>query len=615
MNNLSIQQSPNELNSSVAIQPVLSLNIFPKNTVRTLNLELPKIGQRIEDIAQLVHCARLVRVQESSASLLPSVSTSLSTPSSLSPIPIQGDDTGSTLRKEDADWLNNVKSKSVEKDRIRLLLIGIVSEFISGPVKDSDAIREIVLVGPVLERGHYRSLLTCFVADLKSSPLLDVERLQGLTQLVQDAPSGYIEADDLINILDAIAKRLQATASQSEDFSFHLTLAVSKVLGVMADQNVKGLDRVLQHDPLGKALTGLKNHDNPFLRYQAVFGFQALQWVPNNESQLQRSLRLFAGMATGLIKVAGVIQLDFNEFLGGLKDIQKAAEETVDIVKTGIEDFNAMIENGQELAKTLKDTFGSKQKGLWYISLRAAQQLVWQDQLADFNTLVSEAPSHQGYLFQWGICQLLGDIAVDPSWNKDTREQAIRFLGEIFATTTLSNVRRWILTILNHISTAPAINPPLDTLVEDTIKTQASATFKSLDKKSGEEAFTFPYLLGQRLPKPKVSALLRRVNKTADLEPKLLMIQNEISERGREIYIPLMSKASLHDAGEEQDPLEDRVISFLNDKKEVMLILGNSGSGKSTYNRHRTKAMGRIPTWWRDSIVHRSENNGQTQRK
>ena len=88
-----------------------------------------------------------------------------------------------------------------------------------------------------------------------------------------------------------------------------------------------------------------------------------------------------------------------------------------------------------------------------------------------------------------------------------------------------------------------------------------------------------------------MSALLHRVNKTADLEPKLLKIQNEMSERGREIYIPLMSKPNLQDSGEKLDPLEDRVISFLNDKKEVMLILGDSGSGKSTYNRHLERKL------------------------
>ncbi|KAI7818957.1 hypothetical protein BC939DRAFT_506177 [Gamsiella multidivaricata] len=546
VDDLSIPQAPCNSNPDLVAQSVLSLNIFPKNTTRTVNLDLPKIGQRIEDITQLVHCAHLLRTLETPASPLSSSSTSLSSPSS--------DATESSLSQGDVDWLKSVESKSVERDRVCQLLIGIVSEFMSDPIKNVEAIRELVLVGPVLERGHFRSLLTSFVADLMTDPLLDVDKLQGLTQLVQDAPPGYIEADDLINIPDAISKRLQGTASKSEDFSFHLALAVSKVLGVMADQNVEGLDRVLQHDPLGKALSGLRSHENPFLRY-----------VP------------------GDLWVSGPTV--------GLKDIEAAVEETVDIVKAGVEDFNAMIENGQELAECLKDAFGSKQKGLWYISLRGAQELVRRGQLADLNTLVREAPSHQGYMFQWGICQLLGDIAVDPTWDVTTRGQAIKFLGELFATTSLGNVRQWILTILNHIATARVLNPSLDVAVEEAIKTQASATIQSLDKKSGEEAFPFPYLLGQRLPQPIVSALLKRVNKTADLEPKLLKAQSETCEGSFGIYIPLMSKVSLQDSAEKLDPLEDRVTSFLNDKKEIMLILGNSGAGKLTYNRQLERKL------------------------
>ncbi|GJJ73225.1 hypothetical protein EMPS_05583 [Entomortierella parvispora] len=281
VSSLSIAEIPNKLKSAPTIQPVPSIDIFLKNMTRTLDLDLPTIGQRIESIAQLVHCGRLLQSLESNHLLSSPMLTT-----------IQGDATGLTFNRRDIEWLTATENKPMEKDRIRQLLVGIVSEFISDPIKDSEAIREIVLVGPVLERVHFRSLLTCFVTDFAKSPLMVVEKLQGLTQLVQEAPSGSMEADDLINILDAIAKRLQGTSSQSHDYVFHLTVAISKVLGVMADQNVEGLDRVLQHDPLGKALSALKKHNNPFLRYQAIYGYQALQWVPNNESQLQRSLRL-----------------------------------------------------------------------------------------------------------------------------------------------------------------------------------------------------------------------------------------------------------------------------------------------------------------------------------
>ncbi|KAF9345331.1 Transducin (beta)-like 3, partial [Mortierella sp. AD094] len=576
----------------LVVQFMFSPDIFPQNISRTVEVQLPNIGQRIEDISQLVHCARLLQTIETPSIPMDSSSTSLSTLSSLPSPTTQSVNDSPTLRNEDHEWMEGVKNKSVEKERIRQLLIGVVSEFLSNPIQDSESIREVILVGPVLEREHFRSLLTCLVAGFENAPMLAIEKLQGLVQLVQDAPSGYLEADDLIRILDAISTRLQSTSSQSSDYSFHLTLAVSRLLNVMADQSVKDLDRVLQHDPLGKALSGLKSRDNPFLRYQAIYGFQALQWVPNNESQLQRSFRLFAGMMGGLVRATGVIQFDFNGFLGGLQDIQKAVEETMDIVKAGVEDAQTMIESGQELAECLKDMFGSGKRAPWYITLRAAQDLVKRGQLADLKRLICEAPSRQGYLFQWGICQILGEIAVDPSWDVETRTQAVKFLGEIFTASTLPNVRQWILTILSYVSSPPALNSSF-VAEDETIKSEASNMVKELKKTDRDEAFSFPYLLGGRLPLPMSSSLLRRVNKTTDLEPKFLKIQSELGDSGQGVYIPLMSKANLQDPGEKLDPLDERVSEFLESNKEVLLVLGDSGAGKSTYNLHLVRKLWR----------------------
>jgi len=61
VNRLSVAQAPCEQKPDLVIQPALSLHIFPTNTTRTVNMELPKIGQRIEDIAQLIHCTRLLQ--------------------------------------------------------------------------------------------------------------------------------------------------------------------------------------------------------------------------------------------------------------------------------------------------------------------------------------------------------------------------------------------------------------------------------------------------------------------------------------------------------------------------------------------------------------------------
>ncbi|KAK3834396.1 MAG: hypothetical protein JOS17DRAFT_801404 [Linnemannia elongata] len=52
------------------------------------------------------------------------------------------------------------------------------------------------------------------------------------------------------------------------------------------------------------------------------------------------------------------------------------------------------------------------------------------------------------------------------------------------------------------------------------------------------------------------------------------------------IYISPMAKASLQAQDDEVFPLMDKVQEFLASDRQVMLILGDSGAGKSTFNKH-----------------------------
>jgi len=66
----------------------------------------------------LVHSVRSLPTIAPQTSLLTSSSASLSSLSSLTPTTAQGD----------VDWLETVESKPMEQDRIRQLVIGVVSE-------------------------------------------------------------------------------------------------------------------------------------------------------------------------------------------------------------------------------------------------------------------------------------------------------------------------------------------------------------------------------------------------------------------------------------------------------------------------------------------------------
>ncbi|KAG0319870.1 hypothetical protein BGZ99_004873, partial [Dissophora globulifera] len=527
---------------ALSIQTIISiiLDIFPTNVFQRESLiSLPKIGDRIKGTSQLVFCYSLLpkATAATSAVSLSSLST-LSLPS----IP-------STPNPTQLEWTQEMESHPLEKDHLRQLIDRMINKFIQHPSKDSEAICEIVLLGPVLDEKQYRSLLNCFLAEFKRDTLLNIELLQGLVQLIQDASIGFLKEDDLTQILRVIRARQQD--QKFDVYLFHLTLAVSKVLDTMVDEKVTGLDRVKEHEPLLKMLSGLRRREDPFLKYQALYAFQALQWVPDDETKRACGLRDLAGVVEGLIKISGVVQLDFRGFLGGLQDMQKALEGTCP----------------------------------WYIALRGAEALVRNGQLSDFNKLVSTTPYLQESVFQWGICQLLGEIAVDSIWEQDTRGQAVKFLAEMYRNIAglqrRQEIQKWILTILQQISGLPDIESysttdPLLKTGNESVRNQAQAFLNDLEK-DDNEPFLYPYLLLGRLPFPRSSVLLRDVNDNPDLELVMDRLRRQQwNAYNKHLHAPEDILVSLH----------TRVHDFLKGKAEVMLILGDSGAGKSTFNRY-----------------------------
>ncbi|OAQ27419.1 hypothetical protein K457DRAFT_634727 [Linnemannia elongata AG-77] len=61
--------------------------------------------------------------------------------------------------------------------------------------------------------------------------------------------------------------------------------------------------------------------------------------------------------------------------------------------------------------------------------------------------------------------------------------------------------------------------------------------------------------------------------------------RQRLSEYMQPVYIEPMAKPTLQASGDMLFPLMDKVKDFLSGDSQVMLILGDSGAGKSTFNR------------------------------
>jgi len=348
----------------------------------TIVFKLPEPDKRLDSTPQLVCCLSLLK---SSHSL---------------------DDFADPAARE---WTKAIEKDTDEQERLHVMATGLIRAFKRDEIKDAKAVAEVVCLAPVLDKDTFNDLLREFYSEVDHSCLLNFHQLEGPAQMIQGADPGHLSADDLIKILELLGTRLRNTHQQSKHHIHQVTLAVSHVLDTMADTKVTDLDRERLHEPLSTYLNDLKGTSDPFLVYQASYAYQTLLCVPDNETTWQAAMRRTGKVAQGVSGlVRAVKSLDFIEFVKGLQDIQKGFEgafKTVELVTTAYQDATSLLRSGQDFLDSLKEGFSFDRKRDWYSTLRGADVMIRNGELATFRRLVCEAPCRLDAAFQWGVCR------------------------------------------------------------------------------------------------------------------------------------------------------------------------------------------------------------------
>ncbi|KAG0222019.1 hypothetical protein BGX31_009410 [Mortierella sp. GBA43] len=79
----------------------------------------------------------------------------------------------------------------------------------------------------------------------------------------------------------------------------------------------------------------------------------------------------------------------------------------------------------------LEDGGSFECKQSWYLALRIADALLQNGQFTEFKKLACEPRCYRNPAFKWGLCQLLGDLAASFEWDTNTRLNAVAFLGDV----------------------------------------------------------------------------------------------------------------------------------------------------------------------------------------
>ncbi|KAF9907933.1 hypothetical protein EC991_010372 [Linnemannia zychae] len=540
---------------------VIFLANLPKVVVKT---PLPVLEDRIERTEQLVYCNTLLLQAERARNTTNNV------------MQIE-----STLTEKELEWLTEMDKNPMEKEHIRSLPTVMVEEFIQGGVKDSIEIAEIVSLAPVLDRENYRNLLSHFIESFEDAHSLNVDILHGLVQLVQSALPGYLTSDDFVRIVGIFRIHLQGTHKQQLEHTFHLTLAMSRILDIMTERRAKDPYRTEECELLYGVLLGLDSTSDPHLMYQVCYALQALQYVSGEEAALQAVLHHSTNDVAGLANDSAAFELDIGVVFEGLVNLQGTLTGVIDTAAADYGGANSLLESGRGILESLKEGLGSGQIRPWYLAIRAASALAKARQLKDLSQLIYEAPCRCDPFFQWGICQLLGEIASDTIWDTIVRRQAINHLGELYKNDAKAewgqdeSVKFWMLNIISRLGT-----------VEDQgIKEAAHSLLQEL-KHDQDTAPSIPFPLSNRFPVPKFSPTLARVQNIPYVEyylHKLRLLQLEEHRRG--IYVSLLAKPNLHANNDTCFPLMEKAMEFLAGHCQVFLLLGDSGAGKSTFSR------------------------------
>ncbi|KAG0380567.1 hypothetical protein BGX24_007254 [Mortierella sp. AD032] len=556
---------------SVVEQP--NKAIFSQNIAKPFfRAPLPKLGHRFNSTLQLAFGLQLLPQRSLS---------SQSTPKSL--VSVKDAAHELDLSEEEEAWRTAVGKDPFEQSRLCWLAAQVVAEFLKSAHNDVQSIREILLLGPIFDRKDYRSILSSLIGQLEQETLLDMDLLRGLIQLLRDASPRYLIDDDLVRILRILRQRLKDTykalgdtEQPASEHTYILATAISRVLDAMIEGNVKNLNRTEDHQPLFDILAELKDSSESILKFQAAYAWQALQFVGDDESPLHAVLRFAGGLTKIALGVASGFKFDPDNLCNGLYELGLATGQAYDVVKASMEGYQAFRAGSHGAMESLVMGFQSGTKRLWYPALQGARVFIREGRLADFERVVSEAPCRHESEFQWGVCQLLGELAMDTIWETRVRKLAVDLLAKLYKSDGTWSPGTHVKSAIFGI----ALRICKD--ADQNIQHHAAIVFMDMT----DDSVNRPFPLITRLPPPTSSPTLENVLKIPSIEHDLYRLKTlRLMEYEHSIYIPPFAKASPSASDDDSFPLMTKVKEFLEGNQQVFLIIGDSGSGKSTFSR------------------------------
>ncbi|UUM21565.1 NACHT domain-containing protein [Mycoavidus sp. SF9855] len=521
-----------------------------------------------------------------------------------------------------------------QKKPLTELAAKIADLFAGRATKTLSIVQEIAPLATIPNPDIYQSLLNQALKTLEE-PLLNANVVQGLAVMIRYCPGklveeGKLSSSDLMDGLKLLLKRLQSAYQHDKDTTRLQTLlqAHTQLLEAMALMGVTGISRVQVQEPLKEILCKLSGHSSFTIQFQARYARQALAHIPNDESTSQAVLRRMASVTKGVLTLASAVKtLDpaklletfehFSEVFSGAEEITK---ELISLAKEMYEAGSTVQKGGTEI----REGMDFNRRHRWYAALQATDILLAEGQFSQLEVFVRNSPYWQHADFLQGLCQRLEQIARSHQ-DELIQRAAVDFLGDL-----IQNPAQW----KSHSDVKQSASYALERLaiaLTGTVQTRVQEILKQSNPNWVPAGHT-----GQNYV-PPVWASIWHEGQSSQLLSEArgdlahFKRQQEIELRSKKEPLAILGKnieaeyftAWENAGGEIQEglamyvapqattvtdrntlfDLNEAVTAFLTQKEDsgvktqVLLLRGEAGSGKSTFNRQLARRL------WREYSV------------
>ena len=494
--------------------------------------------------------------------------------------------------------------------------IQFLSDFEKSSVHSKEQVDGLVLLVLLDDEAITRAVINHLIQKIKNDVLLNLDLVEALADAIDRAMPAHLNPDDLVQLLLTVIERIKKTHSTAKLSLKEQLKAVARIINAMADTNKCKIPRETHLDiekkleSFEKSLDDFTGPHSQEVRHFANYAKEAFKRVSDDETNFAAFVRHTTGIVQGAYHLWMAFRhMDPQHVVNGLLALKANAD---DLIKFALElgDKLGAISDLKEGGMKLKEGLTFVRVLRWYEQMRYIELLIDTNsfqalELFLYHPNLAKHPSlmyltveklhevvltHPDLTIRQETIVFLRQIYLEEArWSGlQLQEGNFKYNGpsyDIFNRTVISQwiaLKGLLIECLQQYQTIPEL------------KSTAAQAIQEIEKQANSHPEESKFIQRHRTQAPDLQLptmtgpklIPEQPHKEMSLELRLermraALINDDSFQKEQRLYVAPMG-APFH-GSESLFELMQEVLSFLKGDQRVLLLLGDSGSGKTLF--------------------------------